>query len=122
MFAYNLAFWGFEGQAPDRYWPMEPKVRRGASAPRCARARAPAALPRRRRRRRSRFLRSRAQPFQSSRRRRTASHRTTAGPPERTSPPLSAAAPHKCSLHHRFGNIEGSKQIYFDYSSRLEGN
>lgn len=26
-FAYNLAFWGFEGMAPDRYWPNNPRVR-----------------------------------------------------------------------------------------------
>lgn len=25
MFAINLAFWGFEGQAPDRYWPDNPR-------------------------------------------------------------------------------------------------
>lgn len=27
MFAINLAFWGFEGQAPDRYWPDNPRIR-----------------------------------------------------------------------------------------------
>ena len=26
-FAYNLAFWGFEGSAPDRYWPDNPRHR-----------------------------------------------------------------------------------------------
>eukprot|EP00775_Hariotina_reticulata_P003438 gene3438-3710_t len=29
MFAWNLAFWGFEGMAPDRYWPDNPRVRNG---------------------------------------------------------------------------------------------
>ncbi|KAI8470311.1 MAG: hypothetical protein J3K34DRAFT_458915 [Monoraphidium minutum] len=27
IFAYNLAFWGFEGTAPDRYWPSNPRYR-----------------------------------------------------------------------------------------------
>lgn len=27
LFAFNLAFWGFEGQAPDRYWPDNPRLR-----------------------------------------------------------------------------------------------
>jgi hypothetical protein len=27
LFAYNLAFWGFEGMAPDRYWPANPRVK-----------------------------------------------------------------------------------------------
>lgn len=27
VFAFNLAFWGFEGQAPDRYWPENPRIR-----------------------------------------------------------------------------------------------
>lgn len=27
LFAYNLAFWGFEGRPPDRYWPSNPRIR-----------------------------------------------------------------------------------------------
>lgn len=27
LFAYNLAFWGFEGMPPDRYWPNNPRIR-----------------------------------------------------------------------------------------------
>lgn len=54
LFAYNLAFWGFEGRAPDRYWPMEPRVKRGGAPP-------------------------------------------------------------------RYGNLEGARKIFFDYSSSLEG-
>eukprot|EP00877_Chromochloris_zofingiensis_P011588 jgi/Chrzof1/6683/Cz19g05180.t1 len=27
LFAYNLAFWGFEGMPPDRYWPANPRHR-----------------------------------------------------------------------------------------------
>ncbi|KXZ55708.1 hypothetical protein GPECTOR_2g1258 [Gonium pectorale] len=26
-FALNLAFWGFEGMPPDRYWPNSPRIR-----------------------------------------------------------------------------------------------
>ncbi|GIL57578.1 hypothetical protein Vafri_12783 [Volvox africanus] len=26
-FAINLAFWGFEGMPPDRYWPNSPRIR-----------------------------------------------------------------------------------------------
>ena len=25
MFAWNLAFWGLEGQPQDRYWPLDPR-------------------------------------------------------------------------------------------------
>ncbi|GFR48803.1 hypothetical protein Agub_g10754 [Astrephomene gubernaculifera] len=28
-FAFNLAFWGFEGMPPDRYWPNSPRLRLG---------------------------------------------------------------------------------------------
>lgn len=30
LFAWNLAFWGFEGTAPDRYHPDNPRVKTGA--------------------------------------------------------------------------------------------
>ncbi|KAF8072397.1 hypothetical protein HT031_000056 [Scenedesmus sp. PABB004] len=29
LFAWNLAFWGFEGVPPDRYWPENPRVKAG---------------------------------------------------------------------------------------------
>eukprot|EP00878_Enallax_costatus_P006554 GHUV01006871.1.p1 GENE.GHUV01006871.1~~GHUV01006871.1.p1 ORF type:complete len:142 (+),score=6.78 GHUV01006871.1:492-917(+) len=29
LFAWNLAFWGFEGMPPDRYWPDNPRFKNG---------------------------------------------------------------------------------------------
>lgn len=29
LFAWNLAFWGFEGMPPDRYWPDNPRIKLG---------------------------------------------------------------------------------------------
>jgi len=29
LFAWNLAFWGFEGMPHDRYWPANPRLRLG---------------------------------------------------------------------------------------------
>ncbi|WIA08061.1 hypothetical protein OEZ85_007527 [Tetradesmus obliquus] len=29
LFAWNLAFWGFEGMPPDRYWPDNPRIKMG---------------------------------------------------------------------------------------------
>ena len=37
VFAFNLAFWGFEGQAPDRYWPENPRcVHAPRAGPKCS--------------------------------------------------------------------------------------